>query len=122
MKLLQTKYNIEDLWKKGLDFQDTFNSVIPHSLRIDGFPVRGVFVGDTLTKALFWQEACKAGMLFGASWWMNFPLAEEYKAAMPSILTILNKIKRDEVKLEGEIPISPFAQKVRENGNRAKSA
>lgn len=122
MRQLQTKNDIEWLWKQGQAFLDEFNSVMPDRLRIDGFPVRGVFVGDTLTKALFWQEAVKAGMLFGASWWMSFPMAEEYKNAMGAIKTILERVKRGEIQLEGELPASPFAQRVRENGSRIKSA
>lgn len=114
MTLLQTTYDITWLWANGKSFQDEFNSLWPEQLTIEGYPSRGTFKGDPMVKALFWQEACKAGMLFGPSWWMSFPLAEESKNAMVSIRAIMQRIKRGEVKLEGELPQAPFAQKARE--------
>ena len=86
----------------------------PDKVRIEGYPSRGILAGDPLAKALFMQEACLAGMLFGPSWFYNFPLVEEAKTAMGAIKAILGRIDRGEVKLRGEMPSSPFAQKVRE--------
>lgn len=114
MTLLQTMHSIEWLWANGQRFLDDFNSIYPEQLTIEGYPTRGVFKGDPLVKALFFQECCKAGILVGPSWWMNFPLVDESKNALLTMRAILERIKRDEVKLEGEMPQSPFAQKVRE--------
>jgi glutamate-1-semialdehyde 2,1-aminomutase len=113
MTLLQTKYEIADLWKKGEKFLAEFNAICPDKVRIEGYPTRGVFAGDPLARALFFQEACRAGMLFGPSFFFNFDLALEVKDAMVVLKSILGRVARGEVKLEGELPKSPFAQNVR---------
>ncbi len=114
MTLLQTQYDCSWLWANGQRFLDEFNSLLPEKITIDGYPSRGAFKGDLLTRGLFFQEACKAGMLFGPGWWLNYPLIDEAKNAMVSIKAIMERIKRGEVKLEGELPQSPHAQRARE--------
>ncbi len=114
MTLLQTLHSIDWLWANGKKFLEDFNSIAPEILRIDGYPTRGAFVGDPLAKALFWQECCKAGILMGQSFWLNFPAIEEAKNALGSIRAILGRVSRGEVKLEGEMPRAAFAQKIRE--------
>ncbi len=114
MTLLQKNHDLDWLWSNGKRFLDEFNGLYPEMITIEGYPTRGAFKGDLLTRALFFQEACKAGMLFGPSWWFNFAMVDEARNAMGSISAILARIKRGEVKLEGELPASPFAQKMRE--------
>lgn len=114
MEQLQKRYDLKHLWEKGLEFQQKFNALWPGKLTIDGYPTRGVFKGDTLTKALFWQEACKAGILFGPSWFYNFPLIDESFSVLGTCEDIITRIKNGSVTLEGELPASPFAQKVRQ--------
>ncbi len=114
MTMLQMNHDVDWLWSNGQRFLDQFNAIYPEKITIEGYPTRGVLKGDTLTRALFMQEACKAGMLFGPSWWMTFPLVDESANAMVAIRAILDRLKRGEVTLEGEMPSSPFAQKVRE--------
>lgn len=114
MTALQTTHDVEWLWANGKRFLDEFNNLWPEKITIEGYPSRGAFKGDLMTRALFFQEACKAGMLFGPSWWLNFPGIDEAQNAMVSIRAIFARLKRGEVKLEGELPTSPFAQKVRE--------
>lgn len=113
MSLLQKKYDLDGLWAKGQKWLDEFNSIAPDVVKIEGYPTRGVFKGDPLAKALFFQEACLAGILFGPSWFFNFPLSEDAFDIMGSLKEILGKIRRGEVKLKGEPPRSPFAEKVR---------
>jgi glutamate-1-semialdehyde 2,1-aminomutase len=115
MSLLQTKYNLSDLWEAGQKFINEFNIQWPSMLQIEGYPTRGVFKGDAFTKALFFQEACNAGLLFGPSFFFNFPLAEEAKTAMGTIKDIFLRLKTGAVALRGEPPKSPFAQRVRES-------
>jgi glutamate-1-semialdehyde 2,1-aminomutase len=110
---LQNKYDLDWLWKQGQAFLDVFNSLWPEKITIQGYPTRGAFKGDELVKALFWQEACLAGILFGPSFFFNFALASEWKDAMVAIKAIIEKIKRGGVQLLGEMPKSPIAQKVR---------
>lgn len=114
MTLLQNKvFDVETLWKKGAAFLEEFNGINPDIIRIDGYPTRGSFVGSTLNKALFWQECCHAGILMGPSWFLSFPAAEELKNVIGTFKAIIGRIQRGEVKLEGELPRSPFAEKVR---------
>ncbi len=114
--LMQTKsdYNLETLWKRGEHFISEFNKACAGVVQIEGYHTRGVLKGEPLPKALFMQEACKAGMLFGPSWFFNFPLSEIYKDLLTLIRAIASRIRLGEIKLEGELPSSPFAQKMRE--------
>lgn len=114
MTLLQNKYDLEWLWKQGQAFLDEYNGIWPEKIRIEGYPTRGAFKGDDLVKALFWQESALAGILFGPSWYFNFPLATEWKDAMVAIRAILERIRRGEVQLKGEMPRPPIAQTIRE--------
>lgn len=112
--MLKGKYDIQMLWVKGQQFLDKFNTIWPEMIRIDGYPTRGVFAGDPMVKALLWQEACKAGVLFGPSWWINFPLVEESDNVIGICTEILGRIQQKQVNLEGTPPRSPFAERARQ--------
>jgi glutamate-1-semialdehyde 2,1-aminomutase len=111
--LLKTKYKLTDLWQKGEDWLKEFNSYWPEKIRIEGYATRGRFVGDPLIKALFFQEAVISGLLFGPSWFFNFPLSDSSKVTIDSAKDVICKIKSKNVKLMGKLPKSPFAEKVR---------
>lgn len=114
MTMLSTnKYNLEELWAAGASFQTKFNSMWPEALRIVGYPSRGVFEGDPLTKALFWQECCKAGILFGPSFFFHFGHLGYEEIILSTVQDVFRKLKTSTVKLEGEMPKTPFAQTVR---------
>ena len=113
MSLLQTRYSVDDLWLHGKNFQDQFNAIWPEGVKLVGYPSRGTFQGDPKAKALFFQEACLAGVLFGPSWFFNFQHIEEYKGVLGLCRDILGRVRRNEVPLKGELPQSPFAEKVR---------
>ncbi|MES3012644.1 MAG: aminotransferase class III-fold pyridoxal phosphate-dependent enzyme [Pseudomonadota bacterium] len=113
MTLLQTKYDLAVLWEKGQAFLDQFNAIAPGLVRIDGYPTRGAFKGALLTKALFFQEMCEAGVLFGPSWFFSFPLAEESHGVLQACRDVLTRIANGQVTLRGELPSSPFAEQVR---------
>jgi glutamate-1-semialdehyde 2,1-aminomutase len=117
MKRDSTRYSIEELWRGGTLFLERFNDLHP-DLKIVGYPSRGAFQGDPMVKALFWQEACRANILFGPSWFFNFPLMGETEGVIPVCKDILNRIKTGAVKLEGKMPAIPFAQTVREQNGR----
>lgn len=106
------QFDIEDLWSKGKYFLDQFNAINP-AIQINGYPTRGVFVAEPMTKAIFFQECCKAGILFGPSWFFNWQLANETHSVLSTCRDIIGRVARGEVKLEGELPVSPFAAKVR---------
>lgn len=113
-KLLHNKYKLDDLWLEGSRFLEAFNSLWPEKLQIQGYPTRGVFTGDPLVKALFFQETHKAGILFGPSWFIGFQHMGMRETIVGTCRDILQKIKTNSVRLEGEAPSSPFAQKARE--------
>ncbi len=113
-EMLHNKFKLEQLWLEGKQFLEEFNAIWPEALRIDGYPTRGVFAGDPMTKALFWQESARAGILFGPSWFIGFQHLGMKDSVISTCKDILLKIKNNQVKLEGEPPASPFAQKVRQ--------
>ena len=115
MTLLQMpKYDIQDLWDKGKSFQDRFNQMMPEKLILKGYPTRSIFEGDQMTKALFWQEAVKAGILLGPSFFFNFSHRGLEDTVLNAFDDIFTRIKMSQVKLHGKVPQSPFAQQMRE--------
>jgi acetylornithine/succinyldiaminopimelate/putrescine aminotransferase len=112
-KLLDNKYSLPELWREGGYFLEDFNSLWPEKLKIEGYPTRGVFIGDQNVKALFFQEAHKSGLLFGPSWFIGFQHMGMREAVISSCRDIVNRVKTNSVRLEGEMPASPFAQKQR---------
>jgi glutamate-1-semialdehyde 2,1-aminomutase len=114
LHLLQTKYNIQDLWDAGRKFQSNFNAIWPEGLVIEGYPTRGILNGDALVKALFMQEACLSGIIFGPSWFISFAHIDVIDSVLSTCRDILIRIKMGGVHLYGEMPRSPFAQQVRE--------
>lgn len=114
MDLLQNKFRIDYLWEKGAQFLFRFNEIWRDGVTIEGYPTRGVFKGDDLTKALFMQECCRAGILVGPSFFFTFPHIEIMDEILSVFADILNRIRRGEVALVGEMPRKPYAQKVRD--------
>lgn len=113
IELLRNTFNLDKLWESGESFISEFNSISPDIIKIDGYPTRGVFVADPLNKALFFQESCKAGILFGSSFFYNFPHMDVKDVVINSCKDILIRIKNNQVTLEGEMPKSPFAEQMR---------
>ena len=97
----------------GGRFKTRFNELSP-LVQIEGYNTRGSFVGEALPKALFFQECAKAGILFGPSWFWCIPHSAYSDITLSACKNILSRIELGEVKLEGEMPTSPFAAKVRE--------
>lgn len=119
IELLQTKHDINDLWAAGGHFIEDFNSIWD-GVQIKGYNTRGRFEGSALNLALFFQESCKAGLLFGPSWFYCFPHVKERDNTLKVLENVFMKIKNGMAKLEGEMPSSPFAERVR-NGINTKS-
>lgn len=114
INLLQGPFKLESLWQKGEEWLSEFNSMWPDMIRIEGYPTRGRFVGDEMIRALFFQEACKSGLLFGPSWFFNFPLSKKMDITLSACKDVICKIKSGNVRLEGKPPKSPFADKMRQ--------
>jgi glutamate-1-semialdehyde 2,1-aminomutase len=115
INLLKSKYKLDDLWRQGEEWLTEFNSYWPEGIRIEGYPTRGRFEGDALTKALFFQEAVTSGLLFGPSWFFNFPLAEKSRVTLTAVKDIIWRVRSGNVKLRGLMPKSPFAEKMRKS-------
>jgi len=107
-------YNIERLWESGEFFMSQFNEM-HEGVKIVGYPTRGSFVGDPLVKALLFQECCRGGVLFGPSWFFNFDHVKETDFVLETCRSVLSRITRNEIELEGEMPQSPYAERVRHN-------
>lgn len=115
---LTTKRDIKLLWQQGKQFQERFNSVWPDGVWIEGYPTRGIFKAkDDLTKALFFQESCRAGILVGPSFFFNYAHLDPavLSTAQSLFSDILMRIKLGSIQLMGSMPKSPFAQQVRGN-------
>lgn len=108
--------DISSLWEMGKDFQKRFNQIEPAILKIEGYPTRAIFKGAENTehdKALFFQETCKAGILFGPSFFLMEDHRQEIDNVLDACTSILKRIKAREVKLQGNLPKKAFAQRVR---------
>ena len=115
LELLQSKkFSLDYLCAKANEFQDKFNKIRPEIVSLQGYGTRGVFVGSDLNKALFMQECAKAGILIGPSFFFTFPHIEIMEQVLSTMADILGRIHLGEVKIEGDLPQKPYAQKVRE--------
>jgi glutamate-1-semialdehyde aminotransferase len=115
MQLLQTKYKLEHLWDKGAQFLFRFNEIWREGLILEGYPTRSALKGSDLTKALFMQECCKAGILMGPSFFFNFSHVDLMDETLSIFSDILMRIRNGSVSLNGEMPQKPYAQKARES-------
>lgn len=116
-QLQTTKYDIKDLWSAGEHFLSNFNALWPEKIKIQGYPSRGVFVGDPYIKALLWQEAYLADILFGSSFFLSFAHLPYLDRTLNCLKDIIVRIRSGSVELVGEPPRSPFSQQIREDKN-----
>jgi glutamate-1-semialdehyde 2,1-aminomutase len=107
--------SIQEMWDQAEIFKSDFNHVCQGLVWLEGYPTRGVLKAkDDLTKALFMQEACLGGLLFGSSYFWCKPHAEHRQFALDIVGKVISRIKNGSAKLLGEMPQTPFAQRVRE--------
>jgi len=112
--LLHSKYDIEFLWEKGQRFKEIFNNLCGGFVWLDGYGTRNILKAENdKNKALFMQECCKGGLLLGPSVFYNFAHTQIEDSIFSIIRDVMNRIKGGMVSLEGKIPSSPFAQKMR---------
>jgi len=107
------RWNIDALWDSGQMFMDRFNELWPEMISLVGYPTRGRFSGDTRVMNLFFQECARSGILFGPSWFYNYPLVAHDDTTLSVCTDVLNNIKAGRVRLQGEAPVTPFAAKQR---------
>jgi hypothetical protein len=106
------RYN-EQMQESSAQFKQKFNE-ISKRVQIEGYNTRGSFVGDPTDKALFFQEACKSGILFGPSFFWCLPHKDYSSITLAACSAILRRLELGQLKLEGEMPQSPFAVKARD--------
>jgi glutamate-1-semialdehyde 2,1-aminomutase len=95
------------LWECGQRFIDKFNA-LDDQVKLVGYPTRCTWSGDLLKRSLLWQEAVKVGILFGRAWFFNWELIQHTDFTIEVCREIFDRINRNEVKLEGEIPKESF--------------
>lgn len=103
------KRSFEDLLFYGKRFQDKLNSL--HSeIRFEGYGTRAMLNTTNPTTTLFMQEMVKAGFLFGKAHFFHFGHLEENieDITMATAATVVDRIKRGEVRLEGRAPTETF--------------
>lgn len=116
LKVLRRRiYDVEALWEEGTAWINRFNQMADGAVKLVGYPTRGAFEGDDLNVALFMQEACRARILFGKSWFYNFIHKKHDASVFAALEQIFEKIKTGKVTLDGQLPKSPFAARVRES-------
>jgi glutamate-1-semialdehyde aminotransferase len=117
MHVIRTKpeFKVDNLWNEGEVFLEEFNIYARNlDFEIVGYPTRGVFKGNDENIALFFQEACKAGLLFGKSFFLSFSHIAFMKHALKSCKDILIKMEKSKPQLIGHMPQSPFAMRARQ--------
>lgn len=114
--LLSKKFDLERLWTAGQEFITKVNELAGGIIQLQGYPTRGITKGSSdFNLALFLQEAAKAQLLFGKSWNFSFcHMAGEVADQTYGGLTgIFQKIRDGRASLEGMMPESPLAARVR---------
>lgn len=96
------KRNLVDLMFYGKRLQQKLNE-LHIEIKFEGWGTRASLSTENHITQLFMQEALKAGILFGKAFFFNFALLEANleNQVMGICSTIVDKIKRGEVKLEG---------------------
>lgn len=111
-------YDMEKLWEAGAQFISRFNKIMSPRITLEGYPTRGVFVGSDLDVALLRQEAAKAKILLHKTWFYNFPLMRDDYLFFTFLDEFARNLSGNKIKLEGQMPKAPFAQRVR-NGKKS---
>lgn len=111
--LLSKKFDIERLWIAGQEFHDKFNAMADGVVSLVGYPTRGLIKGPL--DHLFRQEACKAGLLFGPSFFYNFAHMQQdiQDITWSGLEGVLKRIRDGRTTFEGPLPTAPLVQKVR---------
>lgn len=116
MKVLPlAKESLGRMWEEALRFKTDFNALGGDLVWLEGYPTRGVLKSkDELTKALFMQEMCQAGVLFGPSFFWCEPHAYETSLVLSLMQNTISRLKLNQIKLLGKLPVKAFSQKQRE--------
>ena len=113
IELIHGDFHPNELWLYGEEFLEEFNKISEY-VKIKGYPTRGTFVyPNDKFKALFMQEMCLAGVLFGPSWFYNKWLHKEKDNVISITKAVIKKILKGHVLLKGGLPKNPYAERIR---------
>lgn len=103
------KLSLKDLMFYGKRLQEKLNSLHPQ-IRFEGWGTRSMLNVGTQETALFMQEMCRAGYLFGKATFFNFShLDANIEDQVINIAGgICDQIKQDKFILEGDVPRETF--------------
>lgn len=101
--------NLKDLLYYGKRLQDRLNQLHP-DIKWEGWGTRAMLNVTNETTALFMQEMCKAGFLFGKAHFFNFSHLEANieNIVMNMAEAVVDRIKQGQVQLEGKMPEETF--------------
>ena len=106
-------YDADTVYGFGEEFKTKFNA-LSRMVQIDGYGTRGTFrYSSDVIKALFMQEMVIAGVLIGPSWFYNRWHKDEEDNILSIASSVMRKIIDGKAYLKGEMPKSPFAERVR---------
>lgn len=101
--------SLKDLHYYGMRLQDKLNALHPE-IKFEGYGTRAMLNMTNPTTALFCQEMVKAGILFGKAHFYHFGhLNENVEPHVMNVAeAVMEQIKMERVKLEGEAPMETF--------------
>lgn len=108
-------YDLNRLWNKGRSFHLILNSHLERvGLHYKGYPTRSRIQGSDVNQALFFQEMCRAGLLFGPTLFFGFQHIDYSVEILNTVKDVsIRLMTMNESDLLGEMPRSPFAERVR---------
>lgn len=89
VKLLQTRYSLDQLWENSLVFQREFNRLSQSIQLVGNYPTRLSPLGKHKDVIRFIKECENAGFILDDFNHFTFPLALEWKSAIPIFRSIL---------------------------------
>jgi glutamate-1-semialdehyde aminotransferase len=101
--------NLEDLMFYGKRLQAKLNELHP-DIKWEGYGTRAMLNTQDPSTALFMQGMVKAGFLFGKAFFFNFSHLEANleDMVMSAAQVVVDKIKNNQIQLEGKMPEEPF--------------
>jgi len=101
--------SLDDLMFYGKRLQDKLNALHP-DIKFEGYGTRAMFNITNPTSALFAQEMCNAGIMFGKAHFFHFAHLEANieEFVMNSANAVIRNINDGRVKIEGDVPRETF--------------
>ena len=108
-----TDDRIQELWRRGSWFIDSFNKIAPDRIKLRGYPTRAVWVGDKTYIAIFCQEVYRRGILLHpGAWWITFAHSEAtLKMELKIFKELIDNIEVRNIQLAGVEP-SPVFERI----------